>query len=575
MRLFEFFKNGATIFFMPMLFIVRRKRGLVIIFLLFALTGCFQYYYKTNTRNTINAFEVQQLQAANKYFIIHFRDSVVALGNVSVNDNKIEGNMVQLLPAHSKYLDPDRTSVYTQTTRFSPRKHHYRVKAADRNNTFMEVHIYADESIDKSNAQLSLPVSSLKRIDVYELDREATTANHVLSIVGAGLVIGSAAVLIAFAIACNCPQVYVNNNGDCQFISGVYSGAVYSSLERTDYLPLIPLDKDDKTYQLKIKNVKDEEQFINCMLLLQVNHPVGSKVLIDRHGNVLSYEKPVSAVKAIINGHTDVRKQVAIVDEEGYSFDSRKDSNGLSSLELTFDKPRDAKKAKLIVHAGNSNWSGYLYHSFAELFGSGYEKWKAEKDKSDPHEMQKWQTEEGLPLMVYVERKGKWEFVDYFDHTGNTASRNMIMELDVANIAASQVKIKLETVYQFWDLDCAAIDFSTDALTTSTVLNGEKALKGDGTDQTQPLNEVDKNYCYLRPEEELALHYNPSLTQANNTTSFFLMSTGYYHSIKKYQGKPQLSTLLKFKNKNAFDDYSREKFLELQATLDSYSVRKK
>jgi hypothetical protein len=578
MRPLKHLARISPFFFLPILYLVRKKqtgKSIVFLFLTFTLTGCFQYFYKTNTRNTIDTFAIQQLQAANKYFIVHFRDSAIALNNIMVSNEKIEGSMVQLLPEHKKYLNPDKTTVTTQTTRFSPKKTHYRVKAADRNNTLMEVHLYVDEDIRKDQVQLSLPVSSFKRIDVYALDREATTANHILSIVGGTLLIGSAVALIAFAIACNCPQVYVNNNGDCQFISGVYSGAVYSSLERTDYLPLLSLNSPEKTYKLQIRNVKDEEQFMNRIQLLQVSHSTGSEVLIDRHGNIFTYNHPIAPTAAISDKKTDIKKQIGITDDDQYSFDSEKSKNGLSSTVLTFKKPEKAKKAKLIVHAGNSNWSGYLYHSFAELFGNGYEKWKVEKDKSDPKEMEKWQTDQGLPLMVYIERNGKWEFADYFAHTGNTASRDMIMELDLTNTKSSEIKIKLETVYQFWNLDFAGIDFSENNYINSTILNPAKALKADDSDQTRYLNEVDKNYTYLKPEEEMSLEYQPVSSDPNSINSYFLVSTGYYHNLKKYEGPPKVATLLKFKNRNAFDDYSREKFSELQKNLDSYTIQKK
>ena len=51
------------------------------------------------------------------------------------------------------------------------------------------------------------------------------------------------------------------------------------------------------------------------------------------------------------------------------------------------------------------------------------------------------------------------------------------------------------------------------------------------------------------------------------TVSYFLVSTGYYHNLKKYEGAPKVTTLLNFKNKNAFDDFSRKKFNDIQKTL--------
>jgi hypothetical protein len=187
--------------------------------------------------------------------------------------------------------------------------------------------------------------------------------------------------------------------------------------------------------------------------------------------------------------------------------------------------------------------------------------------------MERWQKAQALPLMVYIERDGKWEFVDYFAHTGNTASRDMIMELDVSKIT-HQIKIKLETVYQFWNLDFAGIDFSENIKPEITFLNPVTALKSDGSDQSTMLNGVDKNYAHLTANEELNLKYQPFSTIDNLTNSYFLVSTGYYHNIKKYKVTPQVESLLKFKNKNAFDDFSRQKFSEIQNSLGVHAVQK-
>src|SRR5258705_3976425 len=330
----------------------------------------------------------------------------------------------------------------------------------------------------------------------------------------------------------------------------------------------------DNTFKIKIKNVKDEEQFMNRIQLLEVKHPVGTNVLADRHGNIFSYNKPVAPVSAIVNQKMDIKKQIAFTDDDQYSFDSEKGENGLSRTILVFNKPAASKKAKLIIHGGNSRWSGYLYHSFAELFGTGYEKWRNQKDNSDPKEMEKWQTDQGLPLMVYVEKNGKWIFADYFAHTGNTASRDMIMELDLLQISSERVKIKLETVYQFWNLDFAGIDFSENCNSTSIFFDPSKALRTDGTDQVKSLSLVDKDYAHLNADEEIDLEYQQTSLNEWAQTSYFLVCTGYYHNMKKYESEPKLAMLQKFKNTKAFDDYSREKFTELENKMNSYIIKK-
>ncbi|MFI5187476.1 MAG: hypothetical protein ACHQF0_12160 [Chitinophagales bacterium] len=560
--------------FFPVLLLIRKKttgKFILLILGLFMLAGCFQFYYKTNTRHTIDAATIQQLQGENKYFILHYRDTAVSLYNIVLSNERIDAKIVALSPNHSEYLNPDKNMIRSRDTTYFPRKPHYRVKATQRFDAFMEVHLYIDENMQEGQAQFSSPLSSFKRIDIYELDAKTTTTNHVLSIVG--IVAAPFAILfIAYAITCNCPQVCVNNNGNYQFVSGVYSGSVYSSLERTDYLPLHDLQTINNSFDIKIKNVPDEEQFINRMQLLQVNHPADVNVLADRHGTILSYSQPQAPVKAIINKKTDITSKLSSADDDQYLFDGEKGEKGFSNVVLTFNKPTEAQKAKLIIHGGNSLWSGYLYHSFAELFGTGYEKWRNEKDKADPKEMEQWQMEQELPLMVYVEKNSKWEFADYFAHTGNTASRDMIMELDISSIKTDQVKIKLETVYQFWDLDYTGIDFSENKKLNTAFIDLTKAAKKDGSGQVEKLNAVDQDYCDLKSNEELNLEYTPA-TLKEGVNSYFFVSTGYYHNLKKYEGTPQVSSLMKFKRAGAFDEFSRQKFEEVQNTLAKVSLK--
>jgi hypothetical protein len=489
----------------------KKKNIALLLVIAVVLTSCFQHYFRTNTQENVDAAAVQKLLAADKYFIVHFGNTVKKLLNVSVTAEKLEADIDALSPEHAKYLDPN-----TEQTN--------RVKFKDKINTLAEVHLYTTQVYNVAQTHISILLSSLNRMDIYTFDAKATTSNHVLSIVG--MVAGVFAVVgIIVLISCNCPQVFVNNNGQYEFVSGVYSGAIYSSLERTDYLPLPSSAVSGNTFQLKIANVKNEEQFINREQLIQVSHPEGSAILIDRHGTVFSYDKPMAPVSAIINGQTDIKKQLASTDNDSYLFDGEKGEKGFSNVVLTFDKPFGTKKAKLVVHGGNSVWSGYIYHSFNDLFGSGYDKWKEAKDRSDPKEMEQWQTNQELPLMVYIEKNGRWELADYFAHTGNTASRDLIMELDVSKIQAEQVKIKLETVYQFWDLDFAGIDFSDNQSTISNLVNASSVIKSDGSEQKEALNQCDKQYCHLGTDENIVLQYPVTPALNGNVTSYFLVSS--------------------------------------------------
>ena len=556
--------SGISVFiFFPILFLIRKKviRTTLIFFIGVAiLTGCFQHYFRTHTQNTADAATIKKLMNLNKYFIIHFNNRIGGLEKLTVSNDKLEGDLVPLPVEHSAYTDPNTDGPN-------------RVKRVDKPTTLTEVHFYINEEIKPDEKNISIPFSSLARIDVYEFDPKTTSTNHILSWIGVSLGSLYALTTIAFLIACNCPQVYVDNGNGYEFISGVYSGAVYSSMERTDYLPL-PMMKADKTFKLKIANVKNEEQYINRMQLMQVSHRPGIEVLADRHGSVFTYNNPEAPVAAVINNTVDIKKQLAVKDNESYTFDSDEGEKGFSSTILTFKKPGNAKKAKLIVHGGNSLWSGYLYHSFAQMFGEKYDAWRMQKDKSDPKEMEQWQKDQSLPLMVYVEKNGHWELADYFAHTGNTATRDMIMELDVTNTGNDQLRIKLETVYQFWNIDFAGIDYSENEPSVISFINASAAVKSGNQDQKNALKEADNSYCHLLDDEEISLEFVMPDMVDKNSNSFFLISTGYYHNVQKYGGAADLKTLNQFKEKGSFDSYSRQKFTIIRESLTKTTSNK-
>lgn len=542
-----------TMIMFPIIFLWKKKKGnlfLLLFLFIFTLTGCFTYFYKSGTIKGIDAATIKKLQSEHKYFILHAKDGTVAMNNIKIKNDQVEADLGELPPEHIRYLSPktDKSNA---------------VKASHRRLTFLEVHMYYPDTIDSTNAHFSAPSSSFDRVDIYEYDPATTTVNHVLS--GVGIIFGAFAFLgLIVLISCNCPQVYVDNGTNYEFVSGVYSGSIYASMERTDYLPLPTLQTINEC-KLKIANVKNEEQYINQMQLMKVHHSEGVSVLADRHGKVFTWSTPQAPFSASINTSTEVKKIIAVKDKDFYSFNNAANENGFSSLTLQFNKPADAQKAKLLVHGGNSLWSGYIYHRFAEMFGNKYEAWRNQKDTSNPKEMEQWQKEQALPLMVYINKSGKWEPVDYFPHTGNTATRDMIMELDVSDIKNDQIKIKLESAFQFWDLDYAAIDFSANEETTATFINASSVIKTGMGDQKVLLKEKDDQYCQLQRDEELNLVF--SLAGNARTDSYFLVSTGYYHNTQRYDNIPDLKTLNSFKSKRSFDVYSRLQFTAIEQSL--------
>ena len=545
----------APYIFFPFLIIIRKKKRIIYFFVLISIMGlssCFLNFYRTNSKPSISTTTVSKLSSENRYFIIHFANSTNGLENVSANNDSIYGTIVPLTPEHSKNLYPEATN---------PKN---RVKARDKKNTLMEVHLYTNAELKNTDSVFAANISSFNRADVYELNKSATTTNHIISTVGIVTVSTVIIGLIVLAITCNCPQVYMENNGAYNFTSGLYSGAVYSTLERTDYLPLSTVPYNAKDISFKIANAKNEEQFINKVELLQVTHSANTNVLADRHGDIYSYEKTIAPVSAFTDDKNDIKKALTQTDEQYYSFDNNANKNGFSDVRLIFDKPANTTDAKLVIHARNTYWGGLLHKEFINLFGDDFEKWRAKQESANPKDLEKWQTEQALPLMVYIKTNDGWKFIDYFQLIGNTASRDMIMHIDTKNITGDKIELKLETAYRFWDLDFAGIDYSNNENFTAKVIEPTEAIKSDNTNEQQTLLNNDKNYVHLINDEFVSLKYAFPQTVNYTEASYFLISGGYYHSLEKITGKADYNALMKFKKQGAFDKFSREKYKEAQ-----------
>ncbi len=538
------------------------------VFLTVALSSCYLNFYRPGTKSTLDSAAAQKLQSVNKYFIIHFQNGIRGLENVAVNGDTLKGIIVKLPEEHSKYLAP-----------VSEKKN--RVKQKDKHDALMEVHLYSMQKPDVADTVFSALLSSFTRADVYELNKSATTYNHVMSTVG---IVASVAMIVGVIAAasytppdivitntgggtggpCNCPQVYVKNNDRYDFKSGLYSGAVYSTLERMDYLPLTNIPVKENNISFKIANAQNEEQFINEVQLLQVNHPAGTTVLPDRHGNILSFQNTIAPLAASAEKGNDVKNLLAKTDQQYYSFDNNANEDGFSDIKLTFNKPAGTDKAKLVIHARNSYWGGLLHKEFIGLFGDNFEKWRTKQEQADAKDPAKWQTDQAMPLMVYMKTATGWKFVDYFPLIGNTASRDMIMEINTAGITADQIEIKLETAYRFWDLDFAGIDYSANQQFETAVIEPTQAVKTDGEDQKKILLQSDKQYSHLTGDQSISFQYTITTAAANNVSSYFLVSGGYYHSLEPISGKTNYKELYKFRNKGAYDKFSRAKYQEAQ-----------
>jgi hypothetical protein len=547
---------------------------LLIIFTSLLSGGCFQHYYLVNSSRHIDSSTLLKLIDAQKYFIVHdnYHKTEFAISNLKVSNEILEADSGPLLSEHTSFLNPTR-----------PDHNRYPVNFQDI--ALNEVHLYSQIPINDSG-HLSIPLKNFDRIDVYQPDKKSTNKSTVGSIVGITLTTAAVVgVIVAIADApktdpnpqpqtVNCsPQVYLTDNDHTELQGTLYSGALYASLERTDYLPIHVPQPDGNKLQLTVQGKKEEDIFVHGIHLMQVTHNDKEQALIDRKGQILIYHDPVSPEKADIGGHASAGQEILARDGKYYSFTNHPKGENSSDIILDFKKPKGISTGKLIINAKNSRWSYYLFSQFKSLYGDSYPGLLLRKDKADPKKVLQCELDQSLPLLVSVKDKSGWKFVDYFPTSGNTRDRDLIMNMDLSEFSSSDhIQIRLQTTFMFWDLDYAGMDFSQENSYQIAILPVSKQFtENPGTDPAIRFPD-DHSSVEINGGEQLRMEFTIQSKAGNGLkNSYFLEGTGYYHDNTAFEGKPRYAELIRFTGKGAFDKYSREKFASLVKNLRDQS----
>jgi hypothetical protein len=174
--------------------------------------------------------------------------------------------------------------------------------------------------------------------------------------------------------------------------------------------------------------------------------------------------------------------------------------------------------------------------------------------------MKSWQIEQKIPLLVYIEKKGKWKYIDYYNIVGPMAPREDVLPIDLTDFKGDTIKIKLEFGFMFWEVDYAGLDFSVNVPVTQKTAYFESAIDNRETDVKKLLESSDMLY-YLQPEigDEVNMKFSvPARTKPEQT--LYLHSKGHYKILLDAKGEQQVKYLLPFRKKGRFPEYSGELF---------------
>ena len=413
-------------------------------------------------------------------------------------------------------------------------------------------------------ATASIPFTAIEKVEICDI----SVGKTVLYSVGipVAIILGTLVILGLIAgMGGACPFIYAFDGETYDFSGQTYPGAIFPPLERHDYLPLPTLKAVDGEYRLKVANELREIQHTNLTELLVIDHPRGAEVLVDKYGVPHTLTELQSPAEAVTLRGEDVTDVVAAADDAPYMGGIPEEVNGdVDGVVLTFDRPRDASEAKLVVQGKNSLWLDYVFGEFCELLGNRYDEWY-EKQSGDPaEELRQWSLERGIPLSVYVEREGEWQFVDYYDVVGPIAAKRDVLPLDISDIDSEEVKVKLEFGPLFWEIDYVALDFSADLPVQQNSVPLTAAVDRDGLNVSDLLLADDDRY-YIQSEigEHAFITFPAPEAVEGVARTTILHSKGHYEVLRNPQGKPDLKRLYSLKEPGRFIEFSRELFLNI------------
>jgi hypothetical protein len=528
--------------------VMKKITALAIIAICFS--SCFNNYFKVKTETEWKQDHLQLLQDTSKRIVIHFRDVLGEMVDPVFSSEQITGNLKTYSVIADSYVNPDTEN-----------KQNFKYKYRNRKALFSELHIYVNEdypaqknyTVSSSNFVKSNIYYPNKGLSIFSHVLGATIIAGVIGMLAAAAVVSATSYMVgAMAMSFNCPQAYIEiTPGQYQFIGGLFTGAVRQDLQRTEMIPLTGLSDSSDTVRIRIKGMQDETQFIDHVTVKEVMHPEGTEVVGNRHGDlfIIRHLKMPNEVKA--GEMTDRSKTLLFRDGQSYGFHIT-DSTDNSNIQLKFSRKEGDKKAVLVARMKNSIWGGYINNELR-------------KSDTNPLAIQAGNnsTMTNSAMKISLMTRNGWKTVDHFPPAGNTAVKDLAMEIDLSEVDGKDVLVNMEAPYRFWDVDHVGLSYEiirpsdvSNLCRVSATINKNEFSGSIGSE--------DGLYLALENTDQLELEYTkpPRTTTRGSITTYVLVAGGYYHQ-KSQSNIPQVSQPPRFSDPFSLNQYSIARYKEL------------
>ena len=533
---------------------VKLQQMITVLLLLITVTSCKYYTIKTHKQDS-RAFDETidpYYDYNNDSYFLHVGNQFWLLENATVTDGQLTG---------SGLIAVDKDYSYFYNKVISGNSSIKKVKKRDLEYV-NQVHVYADLFSEDAKAGIIINLKDITKVDVMK-DAELLNSFIVGTAVVAGTVVGTVVVsALVVAILCNCPHNYTFDGEQYHYNNTLFTGATSAALERNDFKKLPDYLPESESYQLMIKNEENEIQYTNLLELIAVQHDLNTVVIPSQQGDfftISNLQMPLSTKNDL---GQDLQPLLSYDDEVAYAFDN-KSSEDFANVYAVFDAPKKIKDATLIIKAKNTRWSGFVYDEFSHLFGNKYQKWNSKLNERSTEEVNNYRKKAGIPLAVSIKVGDKWVDVESIDLIGEVFYNTVAVAIDPTFITDKKIEIKLTSGFKFWELDYIALDNSSKENIEIQYLQPSTATMNGTLDETENLKADDSNYMVHEKNGDSTIVMFKSIKNSKSKSrSLFLRSKGYYVSQRNYQGKPNRTELVKFKQDGEMSRYSKRLYLE-------------
>lgn len=500
--------------------------------------------------------QVAEEKESDKYVIVHIGSEAYHITEMSYDS--------KTATVKGKLTEPNSTQLQLHKKHEGQWK--FRAKKIERSLLRNQLHIFLNSiamtpSTDTTYYNCEISDTSFLWVQYYTTSQRTAVITSVAVVGGIG---------VFLIVACNCPSVYTYVNDTTEYNGGLFPGALSPNMSRRDILPVTNYLDEDRHLNLQIKNRTDEHQYIDRMNLLRVEHTAGSEVIFDNAFNAYEVNSTIAPVSATSENGTDHLNELLEKDDAAYEFSEALDDDNFNDLTLTFRNADQKDKATLILNAGNTSWSVWMYDQFTAIQGNRYDVYAKRSAATSPEKKTERLREQGMIMSVYLKKNGSWEFVDYVNIAG-TVNRNIAIPLDLSSFAPGEnIEVKLRAGFRLWNVDFAGIDYNCIPANVQ-IIEPAAAIQSNGTNVLTSLSTIDYNYAeHSANEDYTRITFEVPTVAESKTQSLFIDGYGYYTKSYQSTASADKKQVRAFRFEGAYSAWSQQHYCEMKVISDLF-----